>query len=254
MSKAVPRAKQDIVIENAELRGRTVLLIGGSAGIGLAAARRARSAGAEIILTGRNASRLAAAAADLDTRHFAAFDANDPDALAGFFRGLDRPIDHILVTAGGPSYKPMLQMNAQEVREALSGHALLGLEVARHAQSVVPPAGSLTLMGGTGGRRIDHRVGIVSAATALLPAFTAALALELAPIRVNLIAAGFVDTPLSASLLGSKLDERRAELQQKLPIGRVVTAEDVAALALHLMVNTALTGATYDIDGGQQYV
>jgi NAD(P)-dependent dehydrogenase (short-subunit alcohol dehydrogenase family) len=116
------------------------------------------------------------------------------------------------------------------------------------------PGGSIVLMGGTGGRRIDHRLGIVPASTAALPPFTAALALELAPIRVNLIAAGFVDTPLSASLLGDELDARRRELTSTLPIGRVVTADDVAGLAIHLMVNTALTGATYDIDGGQQFV
>jgi NAD(P)-dependent dehydrogenase (short-subunit alcohol dehydrogenase family) len=116
------------------------------------------------------------------------------------------------------------------------------------------PGGSLILMGGTGGRRIDHRLGIVPAATATLPPFTAALALELAPIRVNLIAAGFVDTPLSAALLGSQLEGRRDELRTTLPIGRVVGPQDVAALAVHLMVNTALTGATYDIDGGQQFV
>ena len=116
------------------------------------------------------------------------------------------------------------------------------------------PGGSLVFMGGTGGRRISRDLGIVSAATAALPPFTATLALELAPIRVNLIAAGFVDTPLSASLLGDRLEERRNELRAKLPIGRVVTAGDVAALAVHLMVNTALTGATFDIDGGQQFV
>ena len=85
-----------------------------------------------------------------------------------------------------------------------------------------------------------------------MPALVASLALELAPIRVNLIAAGFVDTPLSASLLGDQLDARREELRSSLPIGRVVGPNDVAALAVHLMANTALTGATYDIDGGQQ--
>jgi NAD(P)-dependent dehydrogenase (short-subunit alcohol dehydrogenase family) len=82
----------------------------------------------------------------------------------------------------------------------------------------------------------------------------AALALELAPIRVNLIAAGFVDTPLSASLLGEGLDARREELRSTLPIGRVIGPADVAALAVHIMANTALNGATYDIDGGQQFV
>ena len=84
--------------------------------------------------------------------------------------------------------------------EALSGHAVLALQVARNAKPKMRAGGTLLFVGGTGGRRIDHRLGIISAATATLPPLAAALALELAPIRVNLIAAGFVDTPLSASL------------------------------------------------------
>jgi NAD(P)-dependent dehydrogenase (short-subunit alcohol dehydrogenase family) len=87
-----------------------------------------------------------------------------------------------------------------------------------------------------------------------LPALIANLALELAPIRVNLIAAGFVDTPLSASILGDELDQRRDELRAKLPIRRVVQPADIAALAEHIMSNTAITGATFDIDGGQQLI
>ena len=95
---------------------------------------------------------------------------------------------------------------------------------------------------------------IASTVTVAMPALIANLALELAPTRVNLIAPGFVDTPLSASLLGDQLDARRDQLRATLPIGRVVGPDDVAALAVHLMVNTALTGATYDIDGGQQLI
>jgi NAD(P)-dependent dehydrogenase (short-subunit alcohol dehydrogenase family) len=236
------------------LAGQTVVLIGGSAGIGLETARQARVEGAEVILTGRNPDRLEAAASEIGALRTAAFDANDTQALQEFFEAIPAPIDHVLVTAGGPRYGPLLEIDIADVRDALSGHAVLVLEVARSARSKMRPGGTLLSMGGTGGRRIDHRLGIVSAATATLPPFTAALALELAPIRVNLIAAGFVDTPLSASLLGDQLDERRKELQTTLPIGRVVTASDVAALAVHLMVNTALTGGTYDIDGGQQFV
>jgi NAD(P)-dependent dehydrogenase (short-subunit alcohol dehydrogenase family) len=237
-----------------QLVGQTVVLIGGSAGIGLETARRARLEGADVILTGRNPDRLKAAAPDVGAQRTAAFDANDPEALEQFFDSVTAMVDHILVTAGGPTYGPMLEMGVADIRDALSGHVVLGLQVARVAQPKMRPGGSLLLMGGTGGRRIDHRVGIVSAATAALPPFTAALALEIAPIRVNLIAAGFVDTPLSASLLGDQLDNRRQELISTLPIGRVVTPDDVASLAIHLMVNTALTGATYDIDGGQQFV
>jgi NAD(P)-dependent dehydrogenase (short-subunit alcohol dehydrogenase family) len=109
-------------------------------------------------------------------------------------------------------------------------------------------------MGGTGGRRRAAGFALISALTAAGPALIANLAVELAPVRVNLIAAGFVDTPLSASLLGDELEKRRTQLRATLPIRRVVGPADVAALAVHIMANTALTGGTYDIDGGQQLV
>lgn len=237
-----------------ELVGQTVVVIGGSAGIGLATARRARAEGADVILTGRNPDRLEQAAAEVGAHHTAAFDANDTVALREFFEGLPTPFDHVMVTAGAPRYGRLLEMDIADVREVLSGHVVLGLEVARNAMGKMRPGGTLLLVGGTGGRRVGHGLGIVSAATAALPPFTAALALELAPVRVNLIAAGFVDTPLSASLLGDRLEDRRSELRATLPIGRVVGPEDVAALAVHIMTNTALTGATYDVDGGQQFV
>jgi NAD(P)-dependent dehydrogenase (short-subunit alcohol dehydrogenase family) len=236
------------------LAGQTVVVIGGSAGIGLETARRARAEGADVILTGRNPERLEQAAVEVDAHRTAAFDANDSRSLREFFSDMPTPIDHVMLTAGGPHYGPLLEMDPDDVREALSGHVVLGLEVARNAAGKMRPGGSLILMGGTGGRRVGHGLGIVPAATAALPPFTAALALELAPVRVNLIAAGFVDTPLSASLLGDRLEERREELRATLPIGRVVGPADVAALAVHLMSNTALTGATYDIDGGQQFI
>jgi NAD(P)-dependent dehydrogenase (short-subunit alcohol dehydrogenase family) len=237
-----------------ELRGQTVVLIGGSAGIGLETARRAGAEGADVVLTGRNPERLERAAQEVGARSTAAFDATDPAALKRFFGDLPDPIDHVMVTGPGPSYVPLLEMDADQVRDALGGHVVLGLEVARNAAPKIRPGGTLIFMGGTGGRRISRELGIVSAATAALPPFAAALALELAPVRVNLIAAGFVDTPLSASLLGEGLDARRDELRAKLPIGRVVEPADVAALAVHLMANTAVTGATFDIDGGQQFV
>ena len=160
-----------------------------------------------------------------------------------------------MVTAGQPHYGRLLDMDFEQARRALDTHLLLMLQVARNAAHKVRPGGTLVFMGGTGGRRPAHRTGDgVRQCTAALPALTASLALELAPVRVNLIAAGFVDTPLSASLLGDELDNRRNQLRATLPIGRVVAPADVAALAVHIMTNTALTGATYDIDGGQQLV
>jgi NAD(P)-dependent dehydrogenase (short-subunit alcohol dehydrogenase family) len=237
-----------------ELLGQTVVAIGGSAGIGLETARRARAEGADVVLTGRSPERLKQAALEVDAQTTAAFDANDPASMKRFFEDLPGPIDHVMVTAGGPHYVPLLQMDQDQVRREMTEHILLMLEVARNAVGRVRAGGTLLFMGGTGGRRISRDTGIAPAATAALPPLTATLALELAPVRVNLIAAGFVDTPLSASLLGDGLDARRDQLRATLPIGRVVGPADVAALAVHIMTNTALTGATYDIDGGQQFV
>jgi len=139
-------------------------------------------------------------------------------------------------------------------RRSLDEHILLLFDVARNAAHKVRPGGTLLFMGGTGGRRPTIGTGMASTVTAALPALTANLALELAPVRINLIAPGFVDTGLSASLLGDQLEARRNQLRTTLPIRRVVVPADVAALAVHIMINTALTGATYDVDGGQQFV
>jgi NAD(P)-dependent dehydrogenase (short-subunit alcohol dehydrogenase family) len=237
-----------------ELLKQTVVVIGGSAGIGFETAKRARAEGAKLILTGRNPEALQRAASDLDALSTAAFDASDPAALENFFRDLPGMIDHVMVTAGRPHYGRLVDMDFEQARRGLDEHLLLMLQVARNAAPKMRPGGTLLFMGGTGGRRSAIGLGIVSTVTAALPALTASLALEFAPIRVNLIAAGFVDTPLSASLLGDELENRRNQLRATLPIRRVVGPEDVAALAVHIMTNTALTGATFDIDGGQQLV
>jgi NAD(P)-dependent dehydrogenase (short-subunit alcohol dehydrogenase family) len=145
-----------------ELVGQTVVVIRGSAGIGLQTARRARAEGADVILTGRDPDRLRKAATELGAVSTAAFDANDPAALEAFFGRLEGPLDHVMVTAGGPYYATLADMDFDEAR--------------------------------------------------------------------------------------------RKQLRDTLPIGRVVGPADVAALAVHIMSNTALTGATFDIDGGEQFV
>jgi NAD(P)-dependent dehydrogenase (short-subunit alcohol dehydrogenase family) len=236
------------------LAGQTVVLIGGSSGIGLETALRARAEGADIVLTGRDPDRLRQAGDEVGAQRIAAFDATDPAALKRFFDDLPGPIDHVMVTAGGPHYGPLLEMEPTQVRDSLGGHVGLGLEVARNVLGRIRPGGTLVFMGDSGSRRVVPGIGIASAVSAVMPPFVAALALEIAPARANAIAPGFVDTPLSASVLEDRLDGRRKELRSKLPIGRVVGPADIAALAVHLMINTAITGATYDIDGGQQLV
>jgi len=235
-----------------DLLGQTVVVIGGSSGMGFETARLARARGAEVVLTARDPDRLRKAARQVDARSTTAFDATDLARLERFFEDLPGPVDHVMVTGRGPYYSPLKDMDFAEAKRDIDHRLLVTLAVARFGAARMRPPGTLLFIGGTGGRRAGVGLTLISALSAALPALVANLALELAPIRANLIAAGFVDTPLSASILGDQLEARRAELRVKLPIRRVVGPADVAALAVHLMTNTALTGATYDIDGGQQ--
>ena len=179
-----------------------------------------------------------------------AFDLSDTERLSRFFANLPGPVNHVLVSGAGPQYVPFAELDIGKIRIGVE-RIVLSVQIAGLAKDAVQPTGSLLLIGGTGGRRPSAGP-LISAVTAAMPALARSLALELAPIRVNVIAPGFVDTTLSASILGAGLDARRQQLRASLPIQRVVGPEDVAALAIDLMTNTAVTGATFDIDGGQQ--
>ncbi len=236
------------------LVGQTVVVIGGTSGMGLETARLARAEGAKLILVARNREQLDVVSRELGAQSTAAFDATDFDQLSKFFDGIATPIDHVMVTGPGPYYAPLAEFDFEKAHRDVEAHLFLPIHVAGHAAKKVRAGGTLIFMSGTGGRHPEKGGTLISALTAAMSAMTRNLALELAPVRVNLIAAGFVDTPLSATILGDQLEARREQLRATLPIRRVVGPADVAALAAHLMTNTALTGGTYDIDGGQQLV
>ena len=235
------------------LLGQTVVVIGGSAGIGLETARLAHSEGADVVLTGRDPAKLEQAAREVSARDSDAFDADDAAAVKRFFDGLPTPIDHVLVAAyTRGSHGPMLDTPSDEVGQSVGRRVTQVLEIARNAAPKMRPGGTVLLTGGSQ-RLFEPGYGITPATFAVLPPFTAALALELAPVRVNLIQAGYVDTALAHEYFedAEAIEARREELRASLPIRRVVGPADVAALAVHLMTNTAITGATCNIDGGQ---
>jgi len=236
------------------LDGQTVVIIGGSSGIGLETALQARTAGAGLIITGRDRARLDRARDEVGVLSAVTLELGDAEALTQFFAGLPAQIDHVLVTGGGPNYAPILELDFDEALRVLDEHLLGSLRIARACAQRVRPGGSLTLITGTHARRPGVGLTVAGIAAAAVPTIAANAAIELAPMRVNVIAAGFVDTPLSARILGDDLEQRRAELRATLPIRRVVGAADVAAVAIHLMTNTAVTGSTYDVDGGQQLI
>jgi NAD(P)-dependent dehydrogenase (short-subunit alcohol dehydrogenase family) len=157
------------------LLGQTVVVIGGSAGIGFETARRARAEGAKVILTARNPERLKHAGIEIDASGTASFDATDPVALERFFGDLP-VIDHVMVTAGRPYYGRLVDMDFTKVRDLIGEHLSQALCVARNAMNKVRPEGTLIFMGGTGARRPAIGLSIASAVTAAFPALTASLA------------------------------------------------------------------------------
>jgi len=206
-----------------DLRGQTVLVIGGSSGIGLETARLARAQGADIILTARDPDRLHRAGLELGAS-IAAFDATDFGRLGRFFDALPAPVDHLLIAGPGPCYARLEGFDPDAARRDLDARLLLPLQIAHHASGTVRPGGTLLFLGGVGRRGTAAGLAFAAALTAALTAMTKSLALQLAPVRVNLIAAGLAGPPSPAC---------------------------IAALAIHLMTNTAITGATIDIDGGR---
>jgi NAD(P)-dependent dehydrogenase (short-subunit alcohol dehydrogenase family) len=242
-----------VIGRDPQLAGQTLLVIGGSSGIGLETARLAHAEGAQVIVTARDPERVQRAGLEVQGS-IAAFDATDFDRLGRFFDELRSPIDHVLVTGPVPNDVPLAEFEIDAARRDLEAHLLLPLRVGRDAVNKVRPGGTLLFIGCTDGRRAVAGPAFVSAITAALSAMTKSLAYELAPIRVNVLAAGFVDTPESAATLDDRMRARRDQLEATLPIRRVVRPADIAAFAVHLMANTAVTGATFEIDGGQQLV
>jgi NAD(P)-dependent dehydrogenase (short-subunit alcohol dehydrogenase family) len=225
-----------------DLLGQTVLLIGGSSGIGLEAARLARAQGADIILTARNPDRLYRAGLELGAS-IAAFDATDFGRLGRFFDALPAPIDHLLITGPGPYHPRLAEFDLDAARRDIDAHLLLPLRVATNVAGNVRPGGTLLFLGGACSRRAATGIAFTAALTAALSAMTRDLALEVAPVRVNLIVAGHAGTLPGGTLPGGTR-----------PAGRVVDPASIAALAVHLMTDTAVTGATFDIDSRQRAV
>ena len=167
-----------------ELSGQIVVAIGGSAGIGLETARRARAEGAEVILTGRNPERLERAAAEVGARGTAAFDATDPAALDRFFDGLPARIDHVMVTGPGPYYAPLAELDRERAHRAFDNHQWLAIEVARLSAGRARPGSTLLFMGGTAGRSRGPGLSFIAAATAAMPAAPG----KIRPLIIRIIA------------------------------------------------------------------
>ncbi len=232
------------------LKNATVVILGGSSGIGLATAKAARAEGAQVIITGRSAKRLQTARADLgDAVRMVVLDVADETGTRIFFQELDH-LDHVFITAGTLVKDSRLAPDSATLRPAMDTRFWGALYAAKYGALKMNGSGSIVFMSGTAGQRPLDGASVASASCGAVEAFARALAVDLAPIRVNTIQPGFVDTPLLDEVLGAQRAEILAAVATRLPVRRIGRPEEIADAVLFLMKNGYVTGITLTIDGG----
>ena len=228
------------------LAGKKIVCVGGSSGIGLATAEMAKALGAEVIIASRSADKVKAAAAKLGAKGIAADVTND-QSVAELFRSIG-PIDHVVVSAAQLRTGPFKTVSMEDVRATFEGKLWGAWRCARAAD--IKPGGSLSLVSGFLSIRPRPNSAIVSVSNGALESLTRALALELAPIRVNCVSPGIIDTPIRAAMPEAARMEMLAKIAAALPVKRVGLAEDVAQQIVGFMENGFMTGSIVYLDGG----
>jgi len=228
------------------LAGQKVVVVEGSSGIGLATAQLAKSEGADVVVASRNAERLQAAAGKLGATAIAT-DVTSDDSVADLFRKCG-PVDHVVVTAAQLRSGPFKTVSMDDVRGTMESKFWGAWRVARAAD--IRPGGSLTLVTGFLSIRPRPGAAIVGAANGALESLARALALELAPVRVNAVSPGIIDTPIRASMPEAARRDMLAKIAAALPVGRVGVADDIAWQILTFMTVGFATGSIVYIDGG----
>src|SRR6202140_5824073 len=228
------------------LKGKKVVVVGGSSGIGLATAELATREGAEVIIAFPNAERLNAAAGTIGARAIPADVTNDK-SVEDLFRACG-PVDHVVVTAAQLKSGPFKTVPMDDVRATMEGKFWGAWRVARFAD--IRPGGSLPRVSGYLSIRPRPNSAIISVANGALESLTRALALELAPVRVNAVSPGIVDTPIRAAMPEAARLEMLAKTAASLPVGRVGLGEDIARQILAFMANGFSTGSIVYLDGG----
>jgi NAD(P)-dependent dehydrogenase (short-subunit alcohol dehydrogenase family) len=232
------------------LTNATVVVLGGTSGIGLETAKAAQAEGAHVIITGRSSEKLQAARVELGSSARALqLDVADEAGTRALLQELPH-LDHLFITAGTLVRDIHLSPETDALRPAMDTRFLGALFAAKYSAPKIRSGGSITFMSGTAARRPLPGASVATASCGAVEAFARALALDLAPIRVNTIQPGFVDTPLLDGLLGNQKGEILAAAAARLPVKRIGRADEIADAVLFLMKNGYVTGITLTVDGG----
>ena len=228
------------------LAGKKVVVVGGSSGIGLATAELAKREGADVIVASRNVDRLDAVAARLNAIAIPA-DVTSDESIASLFRRCG-PVDHVVVTAAQLRTGPFKTVSMEDVHATMESKFWGAWRVARAAD--IRPGGSLTLVSGYLSVRPRPNSAIVGAANGAIESLARSLALDLAPVRVNAVSPGVINTPIRAAMPEAARLDMLSRTAASLPVGRVGTGDDIARQILAFMTIGFATGSIVYIDGG----
>lgn len=232
------------------LNGKTVLVFGGTSGIGLATAVQAKAAGANVIVLGNDAGRAEQAATDNGFAGWRSADVTNPDAIVSALADIEK-VDHLVLLAGSFVAGKVLEADVSHLRRAFDERIWAAVHTLQALGDRLASDASVTLISGVLADRPNAMgVAVLAAASSAMESFARGLALEIAPRRVNAISPGTIDTPLLSRTLGSAKDGYVAALKEKLPLHRLGAADEVAAAVMFLMSNGYMTGETVHVDGG----
>ncbi len=237
------------------LAGKRVMVVGGSSGIGLAAARRLAGAGARVIVVGRAEDKLARVKAEIGGDvEIRAADLADEAAARRLFDGIG-PLEHLVITAGGnPAWGPFLELEPGRLRAAFEGKFWPYFHAARYGAPRLAKDGSILFVTGGASRSAIPGTAGLAAVNGAIAAMARTLARELAPIRVSVLSPGFVDTPAYDSMPADVRADLYRRMAEAVPLGRIGAADELAEAVVFLLANGFTTGAVLDVDGGRRLV
>jgi NAD(P)-dependent dehydrogenase (short-subunit alcohol dehydrogenase family) len=231
-----------------DFASQSVLIVGGSSGIGAAGARAFAEHGATVTIASRNAGKLAVAAAEIGHGvRTAAFDTTDPREVEAFFAN-GGSFDHVVISAAQTPTGQVRQLSLDDAHAAMDSKFWGAYHVARYAK--INEGGSLTFVSGFLAMRPSKASVLQGAINAALEALARGLALELAPVRVNTVSPGLIDTPLWSKMDSATRSSMFESAASRLPVRRVGRAEHVANAILYLAGTPFTTGSTVLVDGG----
>jgi len=235
-----------------KLKGQQVVIIGGSSGIGLAIAHLAKLEGANVTITGRSEEKLHRAKSELGEIKTAIADVTNVEELEQVFIDCDR-IDHLVILGASLASGTILNTPLEELGRPINERLWGVIHTLRHALPKMVD-GSITLTSGLFASRPVAGMAVVAAAVGGIEAMTRGLALELAPIRVNAIAPGYIDTPLLKAAFEDQYEQVVKTQATILPTQRIGTAEETAKAIFFLMTSGFITGESLHIDGGGRLI